>query len=100
MIVTRDRRVRRPRKRAEIGDLGTACSRDRDAGSTGLPEIFERTRAASSSRPWRAWKNGLSGIVTRARNAMKAGNAAATKRSRQLARLATVTPWTMKTHQN
>src|SRR2546422_10798514 len=100
MIVTRDRRVRRPRNREEIGARGTDCSLERAAGSTVFPEILERTRAASSSRPWRAWKNGLSGIVTRARNAMKEGKAGATQRRRQIGRTGTVTPRTRTSHHN
>src|SRR3954462_2124563 len=82
VVVVRERRRSAHSSRTdERGSSGGAVS---SPGSTGLPVISVSTSAASSLRPWRARKYGLSGSERRARKANSAGNEAARKSQRQL----------------
>src|ERR1044072_5040300 len=92
VVVVRERsRSAHSSRTEERGSHGGAVS---SPGSTGLPVISVSTSAASSLRPWRARKYGLSGNVRRTTKARKAGNAAARKSQRQL--FEPPTSWPMK----
>ena len=82
VVVVRERsRSARSSRTEERGSSGGAVS---SPGSTGLPVISVSTSAASSLRPCRARKYGLSGSERRATKASSAGNEAARKSQRQL----------------
>src|SRR3954449_4703230 len=82
VVAVRERRRSASSSRTEErSSSGGAVS---SPGSTGLPVISVSTSAASSLRPWRARKYGLSGSERRARKANNAGNEAARKRYLQL----------------